>query len=187
MPIYQNPTVDADKLILGNCKVEVALSATANFTNLGAGIVTIWNHSVEKYEVQAGNAPDPISGIATEEAHVEFELIEFDGSVLNVIHGGLISVSTSSSVLTIQAGGNANNVISERTFRFANSRTIAGATIGTILTVFFATMDAGPQFTWKSDNDADPIMVMPGAITGKLDGTLDATAQLYTITHDIPA
>ena len=100
MPIYQNSTVDSDKLVLGNNKMEVATSAAATFVNLGAGIVTTWDHPVEKYDVQAGNAPDPISGIASETCTVAFEMIEYDASVLNTIFGGLINVSTSSSVQT---------------------------------------------------------------------------------------
>jgi hypothetical protein len=186
MPNYQNSAVDADKLIIGNCKVEAALSAGTTFSNLGGGIVTTWAHPVEKFEVQAGNAPDPIAGIASETCTVEFELIEFDASVLNVIHGGLVSVSTTSSVVTVQAGGQLDNTIAERAFRFTNSREIGGNTVATILTVFYATMDAGPSFNWKSDNDADPLMVMPCAITGKIETSRDAGAQLYTLTHDLP-
>lgn len=187
MPIYQTGAVDTDALILGNNKMEVATSAAATFVDLGAGIVTEWAHPVEKYDVQAGNAPDPISGVASETCTVAFEMIEYDASVLNVIFGGMLNVSTSSSVQTIHAGGNADNTISERAFRFTNTRTISSATIETILTVYYATPDAGPSFQWKSDNDADPIMVMPMTITGKPDTSRAAGQQLYKITHDVPS
>ncbi len=187
MPNYQNTTVDGDKLIIGNCKVESAASAGGTFVNLGAGIVRDWNHPLVKYDVQAGNAPDPIEGIASETCTVDFDMLEFDASVLTQIHGGLITASTASSTITISAGGAADNIITPQVFRFTNQRTIDGSTVATILTVFKATIDNGPQFTFKSDNDADPIMVMPCVITGKVDTSLDAGEQLYTISHDLPA
>ena len=187
MPIYQVTSVDSDKLVLGNAKVERAASALATFSNLGAGTVTNWDHLTEQYTSQAGNAPDPVEGVASETVTVAFELIEFDASVLSAISGGLISASTSSSLETIHAGGNADTTISRSAYRFTNTRTISGATIETILTVYYATSDAGPSFQLKSDNDTDPVMIMPVAITGKLDTTRAAGQQLYTITHDVPA
>ena len=185
MPLYQNSTVDSDKLIIGNCKVESAASAAATYTNLGAGIVNDWNHVPELYDTQAGNAPDPIEGVADEVVTVSFDMIEFDASVLAVIHGGLFTSTTTSSVQTIHAGGRQATEITPRAFRFTNTRiNAAGNTVQTILTVYNATMDTGPSFTFKSDNDTDPIMVMPGSITGKPDGDRTAGQQLYTLTHD---
>jgi hypothetical protein len=187
MPIYQNATVDADKLILGNNKVEVAASVAGTFVNLGAGKVNTWKHSPILYDSQAGNAPDPVEGVADETCEAAWEMIEYDASVMNTMWGGLINVSTASSVQTIHAGGNADTTIAKRAFRFTNTRTVSGATIRTILTVYSATMDAGPSFTFKSDNDADPVMVMDCALTGKNDGLLAAGQQLYKITHDVAA
>ena len=185
MPLYQNSSVTTNKLIIGNVKMEVAASAAATFTNVGAGIVNDFVHETEMYEVQAGNAPDPLEGVAEETIKITGEMIEYDSSVLNIMHGGLIASSTSSSVETIHAGGNAT--ISERAYKFTNTRYISSVTIQTILTVYKATLDAGPSFQLKSDNDADPIMVMPFAITGKIDATLTVGQQLYKLTRDVPS
>jgi len=184
MPDYQLASTDTDKLIIGNAQMEVAASAAATFVDLGAGIVNNWNHNIVKYDTQAGNAPDPLEGVSDETIEVEFEMIEFDASVLNVMHGGAIASSTSSSVQTIHAGG--YTTISERAFRFTNTRLISSATVQTILTVYKATLETGPQFTLKSDNDADPIMIMPCKIIGKIDGTRAVGQQLYSLTHDLP-
>ena len=185
MPIYQNSTVDSDKLILGNCTVEVASSVAATFVNIGAGMLNNFNHVPEMYDAQAGNAPDPIEGVANETVTVDFEFIEYDSSVMNVMWGGLFTSTTSSSVQTIHAGGLADTTIASRAWKFTNTRrNSAGVTTQTILVVYKGYMDAGPTFTFKSDNDTDPVAVMPATITGKLDGALTAGQQLYYITRD---
>ena len=187
MPIYQNSSVDTTKLILGNCKIEVApygtTAASSAWTNLGAGIVNSFKHVPTKYSVQAGNAPDPIEGVSTEVAQITGELIEYDATVLSTINGGLISATATSSVSTVVAGG--NNIITPMAFRITNKRIVSGTTKYTTLTVFKATLDGGPEITFKSDNDADPIAVMPFAITAKLDTSLSAGTQSYTITRDL--
>ena len=188
MPIYQNSSVDTTKLILGNCKIEVApygtSAASSAWTNLGAGIVNSFKHVPTKYSVQAGNAPDPIEGVATEIAQITGELIEYDATVLSAINGGLISATATSSVSTVVAGG--NSILTPVAFRITNKRIDAsGTTKYTTLTVFKATLDGGPEITFKSDNDTDPIAVMPFAITAKLDTSLSAGTQLYTITRDL--
>jgi len=185
MPIYQNSTVASDKLVLGNCTVEVAASVAATFINVGAGILNSFNHVPEMYDTQAGNAPDPITGLASETVTVDFEMIEYDSSVLAVMHGGLFTSTTTSSVSTIHAGGLASTLILSRAWRFTNTRrNAAGSTVQTILTVYKATLDAGPGFAFKSDNDTDPIMVMAATLTAEIDGTLTAGQQLYNIKHD---
>ena len=184
MPVYQNSSVTSNDLVIGNYKIETAPSVAGTYVNLGAGIVTSFGHNITKYDVQAGNAPDPIEGVADEEFRIEFELIEYEGSVLSVIQGGAISDSTSTNLSTIDGGG--NTTITERAFRLTNTRTISSTTVETIIKVYKATMENGLQFTPKSDNDADPIMVMPGVIIAKNDTTLTAGSQLFQITHVIP-
>jgi len=182
MPVYQNTSVDTDKLIIGNCKIETAATAGGTFVNLGAGIVNDFQHVIEKYDVQAGNAPDPIEGIAEETCTCSFEMIEYDASVLTAIHCGAIITSTTSSVATIHAGG--QDTMTPRAFRLTNTRTISGTTVQTILTIYYATLDNGPSLQFKSDNDSDPIAVMPATLTGKRDTSRTAGYQLYCITHD---
>ncbi len=185
--IYQNPTVDSDKLILGNVKIETAAAGTTvlgAWVNLGAGIVNDSAHIPERYTSQAGNAPDPLEGVADETATLSGEMIEFDGSVLSAIHCGLITVSTTSSVQTIHAGG--NTILTPRAFRITNTRTISGNTVSTVLTLYKGTLDAGLAFNFKSDNDTDPVAVMPFAITAKINAALEVGYQLYNITRDTP-
>ena len=187
MPIYQNATVTTTKLIIGNFKMETSpyASAAGSFTwvNLGAGIVNSGVHNVEKYNVQAGNAPDPMEGISREDVKVEMELIEYDASALTSISCGAMTGASAGTVYTVIAGG--NTVLTPRAFRFTNTRIISGATKETILTVFSATVDNGFSFNAKSDNDTDPIMVMPVSITGKPDSTRSAGTQLFTISKTL--
>jgi hypothetical protein len=183
MPVYQNSSVDSDKLVLGNYKIETASSSNATYVNLGAGLVNNFAHLLEKYETQAGNAPDPIEGIARETVTVDAELIEYDGSVLSAIQCGAITESHTTSLSTINAGG--NQALTSRAFRITNTRTISGTTVETILTVYKATLENGISFTPKSDNDTDPIQVMPIKIIGKLDTGLSAGSQLYQLTRTI--
>lgn len=188
MPNYQNSSVSVANLIIGNCKIETApygtSAASSAWTNLGAGIVNSFKHVPTKYSVQAGNAPDPIEGVATEIAQITGELIEYNATILSTINCGLISATATSSVSTIIAGGNSN--LTPVAFRITNKRIDAsGTTKYTTLTVFKATLDGGPEITFKSDNDTDPIAVMPFAITAKLDTSLSAGTQLYTITRDL--
>ena len=183
MPIYQNSSVSSDKLILGNCKIETSASAGGTYVNLGAGIVNSFTHTPEFYDVQAGNAPDPIEGVATETATIEFELIEYDGSVLSAIQCGLTDYSATSALSTLTAGG--NQEITERAFRITNTRTISSTTVETILTVYKASMKTGLTINFKSDNDTDPIAVLPGTIEAKLDTTRSEGDQLFALTRTV--
>ena len=187
MPLYQNSSVDSTKLLIGNAKMETSVYASAlgSFTwvNMGAGIVNGSAHPFEKYDVQAGNAPDPIEGIARETVTIDCELIEFDLSVLSVLSNGLVTSASTGTVMTLYAGG--NTTLTARAYRLTNTRTVSGATKETILTVFKATIDAGPSIAWKSDNDSDPIGVASFTITGEADSTRSVGTQLYTLTKTI--
>jgi len=183
MPLYQNSTVSTEKLILGNYKIEVAVTTVgSSYINLGAGMVNSFGHNITKYAVQAGNAPDPIEGIATETFTAAIDLIEYDASTLNIIQAGAITnTAGTTGVTTIKGGG--NSILTPKIFRLTNRRLISGVTDETVITIFKATLDAGLQFTAKSDNDADPINIMPIAITGKPDAALTAGTQLFTVVH----
>jgi hypothetical protein len=181
MPNYQNTTVDSNKLILGNYKMETAATAGGTYVNLGAGMLTRFGHEWDKYDVQAGNAPDPIEGIAKESFKIEFELMEYDGSALSALFCGAVS-ETNTSVLSTMIGGG-NQVLTPRAFRFTNTRIIGTTTCQTILTVFKATVDAGLSITAKGDNDSDPINVMPITLTAEVDATKTAGTQLFSLTR----
>jgi len=184
MPLYQNTSVNTANLIIGNYKIEVAATTVGSvYTNLGAGMVNSFGHNITKYDVQAGNAPDPIEGIAEETFTIDMELIEYDGSVLSAISGGMTTTVTATALSTLTGGG--NTTLTTKIFRLTNTRLISGATKTTIITVFKATLDNGLQFTAKSDNDTDPINVLAITITGKLDSTLTAGSQLFSIVKTI--
>jgi hypothetical protein len=179
MAFHQLSSVDTTKLVLGNYKIESAATALGTMVGLGAGIVNSFGHNITMYKTQAGNAPDPVEGVSDETFTIAMELIEFDGSVLSAISGGAITGSSSGSVFTVIGGG--NGVITPQAFKLTNTRMVSGVTKQTIITVYKATMDTGLQFTAKSDNDADPIQVMPITITAKVDSTRTAGTQLFKI------
>ena len=185
MPTYQNSSVAANKLILGNYKIETSASSGGTYVNLGAGMLTDHGHDFHLYDVQAGNAPDPIEGIAKESYHINFEMIEYDGSVLSAIQCGAISESSTTTLSTINGGG--NQVLTQRAFKLTNTRTISGTTCETIVTVYKATMTSGLQFTSKGDTDTDPINVMSVSLTAEVDASKSAGSQLFQITRTIVA
>lgn len=182
MPIYQNSTVNTSLLLIGNYKIETAAFGTSvggTWINLGAGKVNSFDHAVTKYNVQAGNAPDPLEGIAQETFVVDLELIEFDGSILSAISCGIMTGASAATQFIITGGG--ATTLTPRAFKLTNRRYIAGATKDTVIIVYKATLDTGLQITAKSDNDTDPIAVMPVKLTGKLDANASIGNQLYTI------
>lgn len=183
MPAYQNSTIDSRKLIIGNAKIETAATAGGTFVNLGSGVVNSFTHVPELYASQAGNGPDPIEGVATETATVDFEMIEYDGSVLAAISGGLLTNTSSTHLSTINSGG--NQQITPRAFRITNTWMSGSTTVETILTVYKATLTTGPTMNFKSDNDTDPVGVMPASLLAKLDTSRSAGSQLYSLTRTL--
>jgi hypothetical protein len=130
-------------------------------------------------KVQAGNAPDPLEGVGEETFTVDMEMIEFTGSTLSVLQGGAITSTTVSAITTIYGGGNAT--ITPYNVKLTNTRMVSGVTQTTVIIVYKVTADTGAQFTVKSDNDTDPINVMPLVLTGKLDTARAAGMQLFEI------
>lgn len=197
MPLYQNSSVTNSKLLLGNYQILVGTTGcalmssavTSITTNLGAGIINSFAHNVERYDVQAGNAPNPIEGIATETFTISGELIEWDHSALVTAFGGMIASGLSASAATTIAAyytvtGGGATTITPKAFLLKNTRqftTSAGTAISgtTYILVHKATFTNGPQLTVKSDNDTDPIQVMAFEIEGVVDGTRTAGDQLY--------
>lgn len=189
MPLYQNTSVTTDALILGNWKIQVATVATyltvasvaSAVTNLGAGMVNSFGHNVTKYDVQAGNAPDPIEGIADETFVVSGDLMEFTVANVTTAWGGIVTTSTAiTTTLSILSGGGKSEM-TPKTFLLTNRRIVNGASVETNVIVYKGYMTNGPQFTTKSDNDADPITTYSFEIEGVIDGTRTAGDQLYSI------
>ena len=193
MPLYQNTAVDTDKLVIGNYMLfGGTVTTTINecitlgsvesvMTNIGAGIINSFGHNVEKYDVQAGNAPDPIEGIASETFTISGELIEYDGSKLAAVMGGLVTSSASSSTVWSVVTGGGLSEITPKAFVLVNRRVVGGTSVLTMIYVYKGTFVNGPQFTAKSDNDTDPINTMSFEIQGEIDGNRTAGDQLYSI------
>lgn len=189
MPLYQNTSVTTDALILGNWKIQVATVATyltvasvaSAVTNLGAGMINSFGHNVTKYDVQAGNAPDPIEGIADETFVVSGDLMEFTVANVTTAWGGIVTTSTAiTTTLSILSGGGKSEM-TPKTFLLTNKRIVNGASVETNVIVYKGYMTNGPQFKTKSDNDADPITTYSFEIEGVIDGTRTAGDQLYSI------
>ena len=183
MGLYQNTTVDNDKLVYGNYKIETSATTAGTYVNMGAGLVTRFEHVVNKFTSQSGNAPDPAPGISRETFEVDFELIEYDSSVISAIQCGAISSSTSSSVQTMWGGG--NQALTPRAFKLTNTRYISGVTVQTILYLLSGSMTGGINFAPKNDNDDDPIQIFSGTIEAKPLATEPLGQQLFRITHDV--
>ena len=185
MPIYQNTSVTNNNLVYGNYKIETSASTAGTYVNMGAGLVTRFEHVVNKYTSQSGNAPDPAPGIARETFEVDFELIEYDSSVLSAIQCGAISSTTTTSVQTMWGGG--KQALTPRAYKLTNTRYISGVTVQTILYLLSGTMTGGINFAPKNDNDDDPIQIFSGTIEAKPIATATRGQQLFRITHDVPA
>jgi len=189
MPLYQNATVGKEKLVIGNYQMLVGpygATTVASCTNLGAGIVNSFSHNITKYDVQAGNAPDPIEGIAEETFAVEGELIEYDSSKIALLYSGVATTTGSALTGSISFGGLTQ--LTDVVIMLQNKRNYtatAGTAISvtTVIRVPKATVNTGLAFTAKSDNDTDPINVLAFSVLGKIDGTLSVGSQLYTITR----
>ena len=167
MPIYQNSTVTDAKIEVGNYAIYVAVTAGTTvggtWVNLGAGMVTGFSYNPESYTTQAGNAIDPIEGIARETATIDFELIEYDGSSFSILSGGSIS-GTSGSLIV---GGNAS-ALTRRGLKLVNTRKLAnGSTQTTTIVLYSCTLDGGFTMNPKSDNDADPVNVYTFSVMAK--------------------
>jgi hypothetical protein len=159
MPIYQNATVADAKIEIGNYAIYVATTAGTTvggaWINLGAGMVTDFAYVADPYTSQAGNAPDPIQGIAKETATLGLDLIEYDGSSFSILSGGALVGSSGSLVV-----GGQTNVITGRGMKLVNIRKLAsGSSQTTTYVIQNVFMNGGFSMTPKSDNDADPINV----------------------------
>ena len=167
MPMYQNSAVSDAKVEVGNYAIYVASSAGTtvggSWINLGAGMVKSFNYGAEPYTSQAGNAPDPVQGIARETATIEIDLIEYDGSSFSILSGGAIA-GTSGSITV----GGQTNVIPGRGLKLVNTRKLAsGSTQTTTYVINNVFMNGGFNYTPKSDNDTDPVGVYSFSLLAK--------------------
>lgn len=198
MASYQNTSVTNSKLLLGNYKITfgtvgcalMSSAITALTTNLGAGIINSFSHNVTRYDTQAGNAPDPIEGVASETFTISGELIEYDHDALIGAMGGMLasgasaSGSTTADFKTITGGG--ATTLTPKAFLLTNTRQFVGSgatniTALTYILVHKATFTQGLSVTAKGDGDADPINVIAFEIEGVTDGTRTVGDQLFAI------
>jgi hypothetical protein len=166
MPIYQNSTVTDSKIEVGNYAIYVGSAGTSaggTWVNLGAGMTKSLNYNPESYTTQAGNAIDPIQGVARETAQIDIDLIEYDGSSFSVISGGSMTGSSGSLVV----GGQASS-LTGKGYKFVNTRKLSNGSSQTTTWVFNnCYLNGGFTASPKSDNDADPVTVYSFSLTAK--------------------
>lgn len=165
MPIYQNSTVTDAKIEVGNYAMYVASAGTTaggTWVNLGAGMVKSFAHNAEMFTSQAGNAVDPIDGVARETCTLEIDLIEYDGSSFSALTGGMWTGTSGS----ITVGGQVTS-LAGKGIKLVNTRKLATGSTQTTTYVINKAIAGGFSMSPKSDNDADPINVYSFSITCK--------------------
>lgn len=165
MPMYQNATVTDSKVETGNYAMYVATIGTTaggTWTNLGAGMVKSFAYNPEMFTSQAGNAVDPIEGVARETATLEIDLIEYDGTAFSELSSGMWTGTTGA----ITVGGNVS-LISGKAYKLVNTRKLAGGTSQVTTYVISKGIAGGFTMNPKSDNDSDPVNVYSFSITCK--------------------
>lgn len=165
MPLYQNATVTDSKVETGNYAIYVGTlgaTAAAITTNLGAGMVKSFVHNAEMYTSQAGNAVDPIEGVARETATLEIDLIEYDGSAFSALTGGMWAGTSGSATV-----GGQVSLLPGKGFKLVNTRKLSGGTTQTTTYVISKGVAGGFSMSPKSDNDSDPVNVYSFTITCK--------------------
>lgn len=179
MPVYQNSTVTDSKIEIGNYAMyvgSVGASASAITVNLGAGMVKSFNYVPEMFNSQAGNAPDPIEGVARETATLEIDLLEYDGSAFSQLSGGMMSAPTAG---TVTVGGQVSSITGVG-MKLVNTRKLStGSTQTTTYVINKAVLNNGWSTSPKSDNDTDPVLVYSFSITCKQYGSAQT---IYTKT-----
>ena len=166
MAMYQNASVTDAKLETGNFAIYVGAEGStvgSTWVNLGAGMLKDIAYVPENYEVQAGNAPDPIEGISKETATMSFDLIEYDGSSFSALSGGAMTGSSGSLVV-----GGQTSAVTAKGIKLVNTRKLANGSTQTTTYVFNKCyLNGGWTLAVKSDNDADPINVYSFSVTAK--------------------
>jgi hypothetical protein len=181
MAYYQNSTVTDAKIEIGNYTISVGAenaTAASTWTNLGAGMVKSFAYVADMFTSQAGNAVDPIQGVAKETATLGIDLIEYDGSSFSVLMGGLMSGTSGSAIV-----GGVANVQAAKAIKLVNVRKLAAG--GTSQTTTFILprcyVNGGFTMSPKSDNDTDPINVYSFEVLAKQAATTAATVFTKTV------
>ena len=158
MPLYQNSTVTDAKIEIGNYAMYVGAiglaTAGAIATNLGAGMVKSFVHNAEMFTSQAGNAVDPIKGVARETCTLEIDLIEYDGASFATLTGGMWTGTSGS----ITVGGQVS-ALAGQAVKLVNTRKLANGSTQTTTYVINKAIAGGFSMAPKSDNDSDPINI----------------------------
>ena len=197
MPHYQNTGLtNAGTLLQGGWKMEVGASAgnlVSSGTNIGLGNLTSITENVEPFAVQAGNGPDPLEGIAEHSVTINFETIEFYPPTWDEIRGQNFDTENQATAGTYVSG--TANIISTGGFteltsvamRFTNTKLVTGASVATVIVFYKCTITQGLSITAKSDNDEDPVTVIPFVMEAKVDTGRTAGDQLYIIETQMEA
>lgn len=193
MAHYQNTGLaTANSLIVGGFKLEVAATVAASYTNVGLGRGMVMTENIGKYSVQADNGPDPIYGVADQTATLSFELLEWYLPSWDKVRGTGFDTDSNPSVGTYITGGSVQSLstggkteLTALAAKFTNTKLVSGATVETVVVFYKAYLDAGLTITAKSDNDEDPVNVVPFTLEAVCDTSRTAGDQLFVIETEV--
>jgi len=167
MPNYQTEIQQSGTLLQGNWLMKVAPSAgtiIASGVNIGIGQVTGWTENITPFSTQAGNAADPIEGVAEHTLTLTFELMEMYLPTFDTLRGGDLDTQTNPSAGTYITGGcvqslatGGKTVLTDVAMLLHNTKIVSDATVETMIVCYKGTIQGGLALTTKSDNDEDPI------------------------------
>jgi len=184
---FQNTAMSvANTQLIGGFQLFYATTAGGSWTNLGLGRGFTFTEEITKYNSQANNGPDPLEGVAKQEAVATFELIEWYPPSWDAMRGGLLDIENASSVSTYISGTPTANVFSTgglqelaaKAYKFVNTKKVSASTVQTIIVLYKAYIDSGLAFTSVSDNAEDPITIISHTIRAKCDTGRAAGDQL---------
>jgi hypothetical protein len=193
MAHYQNTGLtNAGTLLQGGFAIYVAATAGtlagAGGTNFGLGDGPVITENIENFSVQAGNGPDPLEGVAEQSVTITFNTLEFYIPTWDTVRGQELDTVGTASVGTYVTGGSVHTIstggfteLGTCALKFVNTKLVSGATVETAIVFYKCNLTQGLSFTAKSDNDDDPVMVIPWTLEAKLDTSRTAGDQLYII------
>lgn len=173
---YQTTVKDEDAIRLGSVKFEVATYAESpSYTDLGAMKNTKLVESVEFASIEPDNAP-PIKRVKKQTVVITGDWQEPTLSGLNLLRGGIDTYSAVAGTDTFSTGGKTTPGYLKVQLTNTN-----GSSKTYVVQVHKAQITKGLEQAFGADGELTTAAV-PLEITGEVDATLTAGAQLFTIT-----
>lgn len=90
---------NSNSILKGSCKIEISTDGVS-WTNLGIARGVNFQENATITKIQADNAPDPITYLSEHKATLTFNSLELYLPNLNIIRGGIDTLSVTSAVAT---------------------------------------------------------------------------------------